>query len=243
MITYCNYGVSIGESSTAYLENCISAYNDGGIQVHTGAIVHANYNTLYGNTWGIECYHSEDGSAQTGGTAFVQNTIISGSSEEDILTQSSSEISISFSASDKSILPGNNNLFGNPLFTDASHGDFSLLPGSPCIQTGSGDDEGNPTNMGAWGESGKPLGVRDLPTIHQGVVCFPNPTADRILVTFSLPADARNLWLYDHLGRLLFSIQAAGNTCMLDLNPYPAGEYILRVSDKYGTGSFLILKR
>ena len=150
-ISYCNYGTTVGETSLAYIENNIFSYNDAGIQVHNHAVVYANYNTLYHNTWGIECYHSEEGSIQTGGTAFLQNTIFSATTQTEILTQSSSSLTISYSISDGEALPGNHNISGDPKLVDPEHNDFSLQESSPCIDAGSPGPGGRPTTMGAWG--------------------------------------------------------------------------------------------
>ncbi len=136
-ISYCNYGTSVGETSLAYIENNIFSYNDAGIQVHNQAVIYANYNTFYHNTWGIECYHSEEGSAQTGGTAFVQNTIFSATVQTEILTQSSSSLTVSYSISDGEALTGNHNISGDPKLVDPEHNDFSLQETSPCIDAGS----------------------------------------------------------------------------------------------------------
>jgi hypothetical protein len=48
--------------------------------------------------------------------------------------------------------PGVANIDADPLWTDAANGDFSLLPGSPCIGTGQPfmvDADGSPLDMGA----------------------------------------------------------------------------------------------
>ena len=46
----------------------------------------------------------------------------------------------------------NGNISEDPMFTDAEGGDFSLLPSSPCIDSGQGQDsDGSQADMGAYG--------------------------------------------------------------------------------------------
>jgi hypothetical protein len=137
-VHHSNYGITIGESSIAYLNSNISYHNDVGIQVHTKATVYVNKNTLYSNTDGLECYHSEEGdSLQTGGSVYVKNTVFFENSRYEITKQKSSFIAISNSISNKEILTGESNLKGDPLLVDPNNGDFSLSGNSPCINAGS----------------------------------------------------------------------------------------------------------
>ena len=46
----------------------------------------------------------------------------------------------------------NGNISADPLFTDADEGDFTLGAGSPCIDSGTGQDaDGSVADMGAYG--------------------------------------------------------------------------------------------
>ena len=230
-ISYCNYGTTVGETSPAYLENNIFSYNDAGIQVHNHAVIYANYNTIYHNTWGIECYHSEEGSAQTGGTAFVQNTIFSANAQSEILTQSSSSLTISYSISDDEVLPGNHNIGGDPKLTDPEHNDFSLQETSPCIGAGSPGQDGMATNMGAWGGSrGTPVTNLKSPKNIIRILAYPNPTTGEVFIETSPVGCPQEIGLYNYQGKLLFTRTNHENQFVLDLSSFPSGMFWLRIS-------------
>jgi hypothetical protein len=172
LISYCNYGISVGESSTVFADHNIISHCDGGFQVHNHARLYSDHNTVYSNLWGIEGYHSEEGNVQTGGTSVISNTIFSGTHDAEILAQTSSDISISYSISDRENLPGNHNLFGDPKLTDPENNDFSLQDDSPCIQTGSPDELGKRTTMGAIYVPGDTV----TPPPNDTIVTPPNDT-------------------------------------------------------------------
>jgi hypothetical protein len=241
-ITHCNYGISVGESTVAYINNNIITHCDAGLQVHNDAIIHCNYNTLYFNRWAIECFHSEEGNVQTGGTAWVENTIFSGTVEAEIISQASSTVTISYSISDKEILPGSNNLFGDPQFIDPEHYIFSLQSGSPCIDAGSPDGEGNRTTMGAMNNHGTTNIPDFLKTVPDFLV-YPNPAVDKILVETKDQVSLKKLELYNSQGILLLSKINPRNPEIIDLRAYPAGIYFLRLSASPSTGIAVFMKR
>jgi hypothetical protein len=241
MVSYCNYGATIGESSPAYIENNVFFYNDAAIQVHNHAVVYVNYNTIYHNTWGIECYHSEEGTAETGGTAFVQNTIFTANTEAEILTQPSSSITISYSLSDGDILPGNHNISGDPKLTDPVHNDFSLQESSPCLDSGSPGPGGTPTTMGAWGGAGVITNLAG-PEEAINILAYPNPTTGIVSIMSSRDGYPRLIELFNANGMLLIRKFLPGNSFQLDLSPYPAGRFLLRISTGSVSGIVSIIK-
>jgi hypothetical protein len=238
----CNYGVTVGESSLAYIDNNILAYCDGGIQVHTHAVIYADYNTIYHNTWGIECYHSEEGNVQTGGTAYVKNTIFAGTVQTEILLQTSSVLTISYSISDRETLPGNHNLRGDPKLSDPQHGDYRLQPGSPCFHTGSPDPENNPTSMGAWGGLDNP--VTSIPRASEmiSLSVYPNPVID--IVHFQSTQDIvwQRMELYNSNGRLIMIKNMRKGTYAIDISSCQAGIYLLRLSAGQKVSQAYIIK-
>ncbi len=69
-ISFCDMGISIGENSTALVYKNLLIHSKAGIQSHTGAVVDARLNTIYGNTYGIRAFHN-DGESTSGGTIYV----------------------------------------------------------------------------------------------------------------------------------------------------------------------------
>ena len=109
-LSYCNYGVTIGEKSVASIHNNILHHNDGGIECHNGSIVTAANNTIYANTDGITAYHYEEGTTPaSGGNITVLNTIFFGNTNKEILKIASSTVAVSYSISAKEKLTGTNN--------------------------------------------------------------------------------------------------------------------------------------
>jgi hypothetical protein len=240
-VSYCNYGTTVGETSLAYVENNIYSFNDAALQVHNQAVIYANYNTFYHNTWGIECFHSEEGSVQTGGTAFLENTIFSATVETEILTQSSSSLTISFSISDSGTLPGNNNIYGDAKLTDPEHNDFSLQESSPCIGAGSPGENGAPTTMGAWGAQGGTVTNLAIRSGSLNVLVYPNPVKDLMNVLVSSEQGNLQVELFNSTGRSLLTQIIKEDRFSINMSSFPAGTYLLKVSNsKFVTVSYVI---
>lgn len=140
-ITQCEMGISVGETSTVKATRNLVTNCKGGIQSHKGSVVEAVNNTLYSNITGIRAFHniSEETS---GGTAIVTNTIISGGNEI-VGLKPNSEVSFNYCLTDSLPLDGIGNITGDPMFRDLQERDFTLLSGSPAIDAGNPDTDGD----------------------------------------------------------------------------------------------------
>ncbi len=112
-ISFCDMGISIGENSTALVYKNLLIHSKAGIQSHTGAVVDARLNTLYGNTYGIRAFHN-DGESTSGGTIYVSSSIISNSTLGDQIQVGNSALSFDYCLSDLVSLPGIENITGIP---------------------------------------------------------------------------------------------------------------------------------
>jgi hypothetical protein len=137
-VSQCDMGVSVGENSTVQVYKNLLINSNAGIQSHTGAIVDAKLNTLYGNTYGIRAFHN-DGEDSSGGTIYLSSSILSGSILNDLIEVGNSQVSFAYTLSDLSVPPGTGNLYGSPQFQDPQNGDFSLQPTSMAIDAGDPD--------------------------------------------------------------------------------------------------------
>lgn len=134
-------GVSIGQQSSTKITNSVFLNCGMGAGMKDSSSVIIDHSTYYGNNIAIANYQKHAGDA--GANALVTNSILSNSYTSGYQSDDYSAIQIMYSADDTELLPEGNNLFGNPMFTNPTFYDFSLLAGSPLIGTA---DHGN---MGA----------------------------------------------------------------------------------------------
>jgi hypothetical protein len=157
-------------------------------------------------------------------------------------------------------IPSNTQIFGegqgnidtDPLFTDSENGDFTLSQGSPCIDAGTADIDGDGVDditdfnglapdMGAFEAEWLDLSdVDQFPesyTVHQN---YPNPFNPTTTLRYDLPEDAMvTIAIYDLMGRsirlLVNSRQTAGyrsiqwNATNDAGSPVSAGLYIYTI--------------
>ncbi len=137
-ISFCDMGISIGENSTVLVYKNLLTKSNAGIQSHTGAIVDARLNTLYGNSYGIRAFHNT-GEESSGGTIYVSSSIISNSVQGDLIEVGNSVVNFDYTLSDLVILPGTGNLMGIPQFINEASGNFHLSSSSDAIDAGNPD--------------------------------------------------------------------------------------------------------
>jgi hypothetical protein len=222
-----NFGISIGESTIAYLKGNITYNNDAGIQVHSGATIFCENNTIFGNTVGIECYHSEEGDTkQTGGIAVLVNTIFSENESADITSQSSSSVTISYSISDKSALEGSHNLFGNPYMVDPANGDFRLKSFSPCINSGSPEVN---IYMGASSEIIDGIYITDINNVFS---VYPNPVNNFLKINSNKTFDkVLDISIYSMDGKLALQRNNFEANQSIDIQALPSGIYFIKINN------------
>ncbi len=143
IITHCDMGLSVGESSTAKADGNLLLFNVGGIQSHYGSVVTARQNTLHGNRQGLRLFHNT-GETSSGGTLIISNSIISGSWAKFMLTVPNSVSEINYCLSDSAITGGVGNILSEAGFVSIEEEDFRLNRNSNAIDAGDpdGDSDG-----------------------------------------------------------------------------------------------------
>ena len=145
-------GISVGQASKVFVENNFIYRCNMGVGIKdSSSYAWINKNTFYDNDYGVACY--EKNYQAGGGSADITNSIIAGSTVLPVFEDEYSSVSVSYSCSDTYPLEGLGNIWGNPFFQDTILMDFSLSPGSPCIDAGDPasplDEDGSITDMGA----------------------------------------------------------------------------------------------
>ena len=159
VIEDCDMGISIGENSTARVYGNLLLFSNAGIQSHTGALVHAFQNTLYGNTYGIRAFHN-DGELSSGGTIRVSTSIISNSLLGELTQVANSEVQVEYTLTDTLILDGTGNISGSARFKDLAIKDFRLSRNSEAMDAGNPDLDGDGLDYLADEDDRDPDGTR-----------------------------------------------------------------------------------
>jgi parallel beta-helix repeat protein len=146
-------GISIGQGSTATIKRNLIFDCDMGVAIKDeGSFALIDQNTIAFCNTAVACYEKNPG--RGGGQAEIKNTILAGSLGSPLLADGLSGIEVSWSLSDTEELPGSNNLHDDPLFINASTGNFELRAGSPCIDAGDPatepDPDGSRADIGAY---------------------------------------------------------------------------------------------
>ncbi|MBT4411756.1 MAG: T9SS type A sorting domain-containing protein [Bacteroidetes bacterium] len=136
-------GLSIGKGSKVVARgNVFSLCTAGSGIKDEGSFLFSDRNTFYANETGIHCFEKEPG--RGGGSALVVNSLFAGPAQNAGIQDEYSSIIYSYSWYDKSELPGDNNLTGNPGLLAPQLGIFSLHHESLCRDAGDPDTDLDP---------------------------------------------------------------------------------------------------
>ncbi len=140
------------------------------------------------------------------------------------------------------MLSGSGNISGDPLFVDASSGDYHLQEISPCIDSGTSQDApstdfdgnsrpvGNGWDMGPYEYSG-PVSTHSPSDFADGIFMYPNPTSNKITLS-AHGADLSELRVYDLFGRDITKWTRKSmpeeTSVVLDLTDLPDGTYLVK---------------
>ena len=94
-------------------------------------------------------------------------------------------------------------------------------------------------NWDTTGGGTDPVGIVDA--VGRSVELMPNPASGK--VTVRSPYLLRRVELFGSDGKAIASFEAEGHTATLDLGPYPAGTYIVRVTTTSGVANKRLVKK
>jgi parallel beta-helix repeat protein len=138
-VHHCNEaGISASQSSSATLVNNLIYATRDGVEITDGGMSRIVNNTVADNERGGIQLHQEHPGAG-GGDATVVNSIVWGN-QTDLEMDVFSTITVTYSDvrtfTGTVVLPGGENINSDPLFRDPQNGNYRLLEGSPCVDTG-----------------------------------------------------------------------------------------------------------
>ena len=149
--TYDN-GITLDSCMNVVVKNNLIVGCTQGINLKNNAHALLINNTLYQNGNSIWLYEKYAGSG--GGHATILNTIISQTLDMVIDADELSSWTVDYSLCDTEDIVGTGNLFSTPGFVAPADTNFTLVAGSPCIDTGDPespqDPDGTRADMGAY---------------------------------------------------------------------------------------------
>ncbi|MFT5246664.1 MAG: hypothetical protein ACI943_001410 [Gammaproteobacteria bacterium] len=128
-------GISIGQSSTAQIENNTIVNCNQGIGIKDLGEASIAQTTFYSNVTGLSCFEKNPGSG--GGIASITNSIISNSSLTPVFFDEMSSLESSFCHYDTDTMAGNQVFWADPKFINPTQFDFQLVNSSPSLFAGS----------------------------------------------------------------------------------------------------------
>lgn len=141
-------GFSIGQGSTATIRHNLVVGCGLGVGVKdAGSVATIDQNTFVNCAEGVAAYEKNFGSG--GGAAIIENLILSKCSVSTVTADALSSVTVNYSLSDTTALPGTGNLVADPQFTDPLALNFELKPTSPAINAGNPSHAPDPDNSQA----------------------------------------------------------------------------------------------
>ncbi len=175
-------GIQAWDSSNPLIENNIIVYNSNGIRSGMSSPTIIN-NVIHGNQVGNLCDPEHAGVLMYSGSApLIKNNIITGN-ERGIWSQLSfpvifnNDVWNNTNANYVDVSPGGGDISINPLFKEPYIGDYHLLAGSPCIDTGNNteapsiDFDGNPRPIDGDGDG---IAIVDM-GVYEYIPMIPPP--------------------------------------------------------------------
>ncbi|MBT4399492.1 MAG: T9SS type A sorting domain-containing protein [Bacteroidetes bacterium] len=138
-------------SGNLYVENSAIGTSGVGIYVYGNSKAVVDHLTFHNNNEAIRIINGNIGGNNPG--VQIHNSVLS-ESDSDIYSEGSVSLELDFTLSTELVHVGTGNILGDPVFNDQGISDYTLLPGSPCINSGDPssaiDDDGTITEMGAY---------------------------------------------------------------------------------------------
>lgn len=116
-------GISVGGEAEAVIDNNFITRCAIGVGVTNSAHAKVTRTTFYGNDYAVKCYERDPG--RGGGHAEIDHCIIAGSCKMPFGTDEKSTIRFTNTLCDQQLLPGEENLQGNPEFEDIGRDRFN----------------------------------------------------------------------------------------------------------------------
>jgi hypothetical protein len=145
-----------------------------------------------------------------------------------------------------------NQVIGNPLFSNLSDENFTLMPGSPAISAGlyfiipdsdfSKKLFANPPSIGAFEGNSGTVGVGSYMSPSKKTRIYPNPSDGNFYVDIGVGDETYNYMVSDINGKVVLSANhiRERNSCIKIQEP--AGIYILKIESKTGLEIFQLVK-
>lgn len=142
------------------------------------------------------------------------------------------------------------NINADPGFTDPTYSDYSLKPGSPCIDKGTLDTTGlklpaadkrggqrvcnGRVDIGA-DEECTVTGIRECSAGGSGVFIYPNPASDQVTVELAETQLSCRVTIFNATGREILKRELTGQKNVLNISGLPAGVYFLQLTSESET--------